>query len=568
MQTEIMGAIVLNSVTDGGDGFHWGTHGRSVEFAFNHIAELLWDESAVVLLVDRLWRVGAGTPGFELLKDKTLERLRGKGAVDSLFIHTASVSVPSSETTELSLVMVSDAAFSPAQIRLLERWQAGMERLLKRLFYYEDILDGLNAIDEGVSLVDRDGVMVFANQSCFDITQTTPEVLMGVPIDKYTMEKPVLMSVLADGKSRIDFEYYLTFMGRTIHLINSAYPVYDEQHRIKGAIDVYRNIKRSRKLADDLAGYHAIYTFENLIGDSMKVKRAIREAMAFSNSDKSMLIQGESGVGKELFAQSVHNYSTRSDAPFVALNCANLPSELIDSELFGYEEGAFTGAKKQGKQGKFELARGGTIFLDEIGELPIQLQAKLLRVLETKEISRIGSNKKTRVDIRVIAATNQDLDGMVKEGRFRADLLYRLRVLHVIIPPLRERGSDIALLAEHFLKKICKDLNFSPKTISKEALDCMMHYPWPGNIRELENVMYRAAYLSLEDVISNAMLKQCGVNCAESRIEKSEDFQEVTRVLFLKTLTQNRGNKKKTAEQLGISRPTVYRLIKKYNVNI
>lgn len=544
---------------------------RAAAEAFALTAELLDQQSdAVLILFDDQWRViavsltGTGLVGRKMDMDGLL-KADGKESINFLELDPDHDTSPASG---MVLALFTSTPFDNFHKDRLERWRRGITESIRRFLRYEEILDGLDSIDEGLSMVDQNGILLFANQSCYDITGSNPEEMLHYPIYKYTREKPVLMYVLADGKYRIDFEYYLTFKNKTIHLINSAYPIYDESGAVKGAIDVFRNIRRSRKLADDLAGYHAIYSFDSIIGEDHKLKQVISDAMAFANSDKSILIQGESGVGKELFAQSIHNFSRRSDAPFVALNCANLPSELIDSELFGYEEGAFTGARKQGKQGKFELAKGGTVFLDEIGELPIQLQAKLLRVLETKEISRIGSNKKTWVDIRVVAATNQDLDRMVLEGRFRADLLYRLRVLYIIVPALRERKSDIVLLAKYFLNKISEDLNLSKKELTPEALELLDYYSWPGNIRELENIMYRAAYLTPGDAIDAKTLAQCGVHHNKREQVKNVAIEEVTRNHFINVLKRNSGNKKKTAEQLGISRPTVYRLIKKFNVTL
>lgn len=544
---------------------------RALKQAFSLVSDLLGpEEEEIMLLVDVQGHVVTASLGKTELENKQIDCSALLAAAQNSQGVLLNLLPPCNDlsSTPLTLAMVRDIPLEDRHRSRMALWQKGIEDAYTRFQRYESILDGLDAIDEGISMVDRNGIVVYANQSCYDITESSPEEMLLYPMDKYTREKPVLISVLADGKSRIDFEYHLTFKEKTIHLINSAYPIHSQDGTVNGAIDVFRNIRRSRKLADDLAGYHAIYSFDSLIGEYPKLKQAISNAKTFANSDKSILIQGESGVGKELFAQSIHNFSHRSDAPFVALNCANLPSELIDSELFGYEEGAFTGARKQGKQGKFELAKGGTIFLDEIGELPIQLQAKLLRVLETKEISRIGSNRKIWVDIRILAATNQDLDGMVREGRFRADLLYRLRVLHITVPALRERQADIALLSNHFLDKIAYDLNLSRKTLLPEALALLNAYNWPGNIREFENVMYRAAYLCEGDQVDVKTLLYCGIRQSKDPPAKTAPFKEVARDHFLQTLNRNHGNKKLTAEQLGISRPTVYRLIRKFNVTL
>ncbi|RMC91500.1 PAS domain S-box protein, partial [Clostridium autoethanogenum] len=230
----------------------------------------------------------------------------------------------------------------------------------------------------------------------------------------------------------------------------------------------------------------AYYTFGKIMGQDENFTKVINYAKKISDSKSTILIMGESGTGKEVFAQSIHNYSSRVDGPFVALNCGAIPKQLIESELFGYEEGAFTGAKKGGNLGKFELADGGTIMLDEIGEMPLDMQTKLLRVVQEGVITRIGSSKSIPVDVRIIAVTNRDLKKEVEAGRFRKDLYYRLNVLPLFLPPLRERKKDIPLLIQYFVKNIAQKLNKKEPVISEEYLKKMINYNWPGNIRELE----------------------------------------------------------------------------------
>ncbi|MBW8381073.1 MAG: sigma 54-interacting transcriptional regulator, partial [Youngiibacter sp.] len=250
---------------------------------------------------------------------------------------------------------------------------------------------------------------------------------------------------------------------------------------------VLKEVRKQRKLAEKLMGRRAIYTFEKIIGQDPNFVKVLDLAKKISDSKSTVLLMGESGTGKELFAQSIHNRSTRSREPFIALNCGAIPRNLIESELFGYEEGAFTGAKSKGMPGKFELADGGTLFLDEIGEMPIDLQTRLLRVIEEGTVSRIGSINDNVVNVRVIAATNRELRDEVERGTFRKDLYYRLNVLPLRLPSLKERRSDIPILFDYFMGRISKKHNKKRIDFTRDQMDRLMDYDWPGNIRELEN---------------------------------------------------------------------------------
>ncbi len=266
-------------------------------------------------------------------------------------------------------------------------------------------------------------------------------------------------------------------------------------------MEITRSRQQDVKTARKIVGLSADYTFDDIIGSSRKMQQQIHVAKEYAKSSFSVLITGESGVGKELFAQSIHNYSPRRKGPFIAINCANFPENLIESELFGYVAGAFTGASKNGNIGKFELANHGTLFLDEIGELPYHFQSKLLRVLETMTVTRIGSNQSLPVDVRIVAATNRDLRQMVKDGFFRDDLYFRLGVLNVDIPPLRNRKEDLLLLAEALLAQ-GKDPASSGAKIERSFQKVLEAHAWPGNVRELRNVLNRASILAGSDTIS------------------------------------------------------------------
>ncbi|MGC1455546.1 MAG: sigma-54 dependent transcriptional regulator [Nitrospirota bacterium] len=308
------------------------------------------------------------------------------------------------------------------------------------------------------------------------------------------------------------------------------------------------------------------YRFESIIGSSEKMKEVLDLAGRVAVSDASLLITGESGTGKELLARGVHFNSRRAAGPFVAVNCAAIPEALIESELFGHVKGSFTGAVKD-KEGKFELADGGTLFLDEIGDLRIDLQAKILRALQEREVDRVGGGKPASVDVRVIAATNKDIERAVKEGVFREDLYYRLNVITLFIPPLRERKEDIPLLASYFLKKFNKDADVR---VDAGALSALTSYGWPGNVRELENVIERASVLRRGALITPDELPEKlkkdkpGVEDIILNLpEQGISLEDLEKSLIIKALDKHKGNQTRAAEYLKITRPTlIYRMEK------
>lgn len=311
--------------------------------------------------------------------------------------------------------------------------------------------------------------------------------------------------------------------------------------------------------------YTAKYNFDHIVGESPKIKDSIQLAKRAAQSMSLVLLEGESGTGKELFAQAIHNHSNRNEGPFIAINCGALPKTLIESELFGYEAGAFTGAKTQGQPGKFELANGGTLFLDEIGELPLDSQTSLLRVLQDYTITRIGALKSLPIDVRIIAATNKNLQEEVQKGTFRLDLFYRINVIDIHIPPLRERPEDVEVLAQHYLLKLATKLGYPVLRLSPEVKQIFYEYTWPGNVRELINVLERAFHLIEKEVILPEHLPQQLKNIIEFEgnrflLENAEES------LIKSALIQTENNISQAAVLLGIGRATLYRKIGKYNI--
>ena len=316
------------------------------------------------------------------------------------------------------------------------------------------------------------------------------------------------------------------------------------------------------------------YGFPRIIGESETLKRTVGETQRVAQTEATVLLLGESGTGKELFARAVHHLSARRDNPFVAINCAAIPETLIENELFGHERGAFTGASDR-RQGKFELASGGTVFLDEIGELPVGVQGKLLRAIEEKVVDRIGGRAPVAVDVRVVAATNKDLKAAVDNGQFRGDLFFRLAVFPIEVPPLRDRGDDIVLLAQHFASEIGNELRGREAQLNQEAVDALKRHHWPGNVRELENAIERACILSDTLILEPADL---GLGPPTHESESLADLdlsgtlsdvahralRVVERKKILRALEANSGNKSRTAEDLGVSYKTLLNKIKEY----
>lgn len=314
------------------------------------------------------------------------------------------------------------------------------------------------------------------------------------------------------------------------------------------------------------------HTFDSIVGHSSKISAAKKIAQKAAASDATVLIQGETGVGKEVFAHAIHSASKRYSKPFIKINCAAIPYDLLESELFGYEEGAFTGAKKRGKPGKFELANEGTLFLDEIGDMPLNMQAKVLRVLQEREAERVGGLRPFKVNARIIAATNQGLEQAVKDGRFRADLFYRLNVLPINLPPLRERREDIPDFIEAALTRVTRQLKCTAKRIKPEALKVLGEYPWPGNVRELFNVIERMANLIDGDEIGLTDLP-LGIFSKNSRSHAGKArslrgiVEEAEKEAIVQALKEAKGNVTLAAKMLGIHRVTLHDKLKIYAID-
>lgn len=436
----------------------------------------------------------------------------------------------------------------------------------------------MESISEGLLTIDNNGIVTQLNPHGGTILGVNPKEAIGKHINILCKRTVPMLEILTNGLGYRDKEVVLHELGKRVFSTASA--LHDDDGNIIGAVATLRESKD--KQVQNLLQRSAQYEFENIIGESQALKEAKLWAFRAAAGSSTIFLNGESGTGKELFAQAIHNAGVRKNGPFVPVNCAALPENLIESELFGYVAGAFTGSKKGGQAGKFELAHGGTIFLDEVGDMSLNAQVKLLRVIQEKKIARIGSEGgEIPVDIRIIAATNKNLREEVNEGRFREDLYYRLNVITIKIPALRERNEDIPLLARHFLSKFAPRLGRDNLIMSVEFLAKLQCYAWPGNIRELENAIERAVYLAgPEGILTPELLGfEQGMDLpgSEGTLDQSPKIvmlpakqfmplKEMEKQAIAEALAIFEGNISKVSAKLGIGRNTLYRKMKEYDI--
>ncbi len=417
----------------------------------------------------------------------------------------------------------------------------------------------LEAGTKGIVTIDPKGRIVQTNQKARCIFELDKNCI-GKPFSSLTKTNFNFEQVLHKGKRFLAREIS-TNKGNGFLALD---PVIMKNGEIVGAILTITEKKEMMQLAMEMTGAKAHFTFDAIVGTSPKLLEALEIAKIAAKNTASLLIYGETGTGKELFAQAIHNAGDRSDRPFVALNCGAIPSELLESELFGYEEGAFTGAQKGGRPGKLELADTGTLFLDEIGDMPFNMQVKLLRALQTGEIRRVGGIRTIPIDIRIISATNKDLKKEIEKECFRPDLFYRITTLSILIPPLRERRDDIPLLVDYFFKRF-GSLD-TRKCLAPNIYNLIVNYSWPGNVRQLESAIERAIHLADGKTIK---AEHFGIekNNADGTAIRNLTLDEMEKNIISESLQKHRGNMSSCAKSLGISRPTLYRKLEKYRIS-
>lgn len=460
------------------------------------------------------------------------------------------------------------------------------ERITKMKKYIDVLETILDNAYEGIVIVDKDGYIIRFNHAYQEFLGVTEEEVLGKHVTD-VIENTRMHIVAKKGEKELGHIQKL----KGHQIVASRIPLYEDGDLI-GAVGkiLFQDIAELKSLAqrfevlENRLNYYkneverlqqAKYSFSNIITQNSKMEYLIKLAKKAADSNSTVLIQGESGTGKELFAHAIHKSSDRKYGAFVRVNCAAIPQNLLESELFGYEAGAFTGANKKGKPGKFELANGGTIFLDEIGSMPLEMQAKLLRAIQEREIERVGGTGTINLDLRIIVATNENLEKEVKKNNFREDLYYRINVIRLNLPPLRKRSGDIELLAKSLIKKLAKELDMEEKEISKEAIQKLKSYKWPGNVRELQNFIERALNLAPDKTIHPEHLPEIitkGNMENEETENESLTLNEIVarteKKAIIKAIKKANGNRSEAAKELGIHRTSLYHKIDKYNIKL
>src|SRR5665648_67578 len=443
----------------------------------------------------------------------------------------------------------------------------------------------LNNINDVVLVIDLDTTIVYANEAYAKILGVPVAKVLGRRLDIIEPDAKTI-TALRTGKVSNNGRDYLDSL--KIDVVGSSFPLYDGGNII-GAVSIFKNItevvqlNRELQLTKGVADYFKEQldqwellplSFKEYVGQNSRLKETLILAAKVARTDSTVLILGESGVGKEVLARAVHNCSRRQNKPMIKVNCAAIPEALLESELFGYEEGAFTGAKKGGKLGKFELAQSGTIFLDEIGDMSLNMQAKLLRVLQEKEFERVGGTKTVKVDIRVIAATNRDLKDMIEKETFRQDLYYRLNIVRLQLTPLRERKDDLLALAKTFQDKFAREVGHE-LTLSPQVVRLLQAYDWPGNIRELQNVIEHASIVCMNGFIEIYHLPAYIIPIQEDKQREMDNLYDVKKIvgevekeLILSALATYNNNRTNALKALGISRRSFYNKLHRYGIEV
>ena len=488
----------------------------------------------------------------------------------------------STDDLNLLFLLSSQVAGEIEEIRLTTQLQASIRNekqnaeQLEQLYSRSQAL--IESISDGLLAVGPDGSVTQANSLAKRLFGAPDDELEGRNIDSVIEDKPPLSQWLGRaGKFSNRVVTMNTGAGKVAAMANLQ-PVVDGSGKGLGAVITFREMGEVGRLVNGAIGVQRTFTFDDLVGDSAVVRKCVELARIASSTDSNILIQGETGTGKEVFAQAIHNASRFSDGPFLAVNCAAMPRDLIESELFGYVEGAFTGASRNGRLGKFELASGGSLFLDEIGDIPIDVQVKLLRVLQERTVVRVGGDRTIPINCRLIAATNRDLSRAVEEGSFRSDLLYRLNVITVEVPSLRDRVEDLPQFINRFIDQWNDSLGKAVKGVAPQVLDKLAAYEWPGNVREVENVVERAMalakgeWIQAEDIPSHLLLNisSDGERPRELTgpvILAKQNYEASVQRLYAEALRSENGNVPRAAQVLGMSRATFYRKLKKYGLS-
>lgn len=572
-------------------------------------------ENAGVLWVDNYLTIVSLDKTAARLLDATPEELHGKNIADVIDLANLGNLMRSGISFRSQIIKAASVSMACDYVPIVNDGQVmgGSLSLLRTILNNDtpqpdelgEVLRSANAFlnfdHDGIIVVDRNGMVVLVNQSFAALFDTTPQSMIGKHIrEAYAgNSQPSRMPIVMEtGKPEIGIAHYLN--GKQVYA--SVFPLISEGVVI-GCVGkvLFSDIREITLIANRLRGTAELskpqrsmtgsevqfkYDINSIVGQSKKILELKDTLLRVALKASNILLRGESGTGKELFAHAVHSASSRRYAPFISMNCAAIPEHLLESELFGYVEGAFTGAKKGGQMGRFEQAHTGTIFLDEIGDMPLYMQAKLLRLLQERELTPLGGTVSRTVDVRVVAATNSNLEQQVKEGKFREDLYYRLNVVTLAIPPLRERMEDIPSLISSFIGKFNSEFGLDVQGLDDEVWDIIKRYHWPGNIRELRNVIESAFNVVVGPIITREHIPEqlCrlfpseGTGSEQPVVLGAEEFirailgkkniagivDDFEKLLILEAIESSRGNKAHAAQLLGISRQGLYKKLHKH----
>ncbi len=455
---------------------------------------------------------------------------------------------------------------------------AGRERLEQLHAIQQQLTTLFDTVQEGIVAVDRNGRIVNINAAAAKMLQVAQKSVMGKELAALLSGLPLADS-LSTGHDVFNREAFRLIRGQRVYYVATV-KTWLGGTEVLGAVVTLREMAEVKKIVSNLSTQEHCFSFEMILGESPALARAKQEATQAATGSVTVLILGESGTGKELFARAIHNASARREKPIIAINCAAIPEALLESELFGYEEGAFTGARRGGKPGKFELADGGTVFLDEIGDMSLTLQAKLLRVLQERRIERVGSTQTTEIDVRIIAATHKDIEAMVRQGEFRQDLYYRINVFPLQIPALRDRRQDLPLLIDRFLARYREKMAKNVESIDSGAYACLLEYDWPGNIRELENTIEYLVSIADSKIIEQRHIPPrimiagkparpgSAVEAQPNRLLTIAELEKNAILNAIETFGLSMRGKAQLTKALGISKATLYRKLKQYKISI
>jgi len=531
--------------------------------ALNFIKGTLWSEEAV----------GTNAIGTSIYLDKPLQTMGPEHYCIKHHSWSCSATTIHNENGEIIGCLNMSGSYTGAHPHTLGMVLTGAYSIENQLALIKSnklINATFQSITDGMLIIGRDLNIIRANAKAFETLGYESSDLIHRNIKDIIKETDFLNKIIFHSNSYYDLDCdFYDFKDNLIKCTINAVPI-STLGTNSSILITFRTSQVVNKFLNKVIGFPAIYRFQDIITRSNHIKSTIEYAKKAALSQCNVLIQGASGTGKELFAQSIHNYSERSKEPFVAINCASIPKELMESELFGYENGAFTGASKDGHMGKFELAEGGTIFLDEIGEMPLDMQSKLLRVLDNKKICRIGGTYEKKLNVRIITATNRNLFNEVNEKNFREDLYYRLNVMNINIIPLKDRPEDIELLSNHFINKLNKG-QLTQKSLNEISIKKLTNHSWPGNVRELQNVVERSYYLCDEKIITEKYI----IIDNSKYIKETPDsnsahlsLEDLEKRFFIEELIRCDFQIKTCCENLNLSKATLYRRINKYNISL